>query len=1259
MDSGLGTEARARVEQSGMPDGVANRHVSPVQPDSGVIADLESQLKVALESQQVLRNELNSLRENQLAMVDQERREVAASYEVQIGSLQQSLMQAESTLQNVEKQLTEAQEKHGTEMENLLKREEVLLQERDQKHADHVTRLTAKLTRQQEVGGAVGTLGDADEQEAERLRMIKEKMRELHEREKAKMAEEHQQEAQKIRGECQQQMEVYRQQMEQLANGKIQEMHAQFMSAHQAVLGQKNSAEADVEQWREEVERTRSQLDAVLREKTGVEEKYQAVLRSHSAEIEMIRRNSHDLEKRLENWKGKAANLETRLERSGVEKASDLDHLHRQNEEAVQKIRLECEEKLQAQQLLAEDYQNQLEALHRQHEVELESVKATHVSEVSLMEESISDATTSRASLEIAEEHMRSLQTQLEAYRMQESSFQGRLSELKRQHAEDIELLRQQFENQKAEEIEEVSAKFAAQMESLDEEMASLQQLVEAEHEDKEVLEALKAKHQRELLQVQATLHDRHELALQALRKEIELSHSRTVDALKRQHSGQVDVLRAELEKEWAVRVKAAREDVATELEMARDAEINRLQTEHQLALKQLRQSLDEADGDTEAGSRIASLEAELQTARVQQTELVAARQDLLSQLELAQRRLQESSANLGQVNSEKAQLSETCQKYQNELKSLEVDLNIARSAGEQDKQVLEQTQEALVQWRARAEQLQQEVSELDTAEKSKARLSQQKVLELLDEVAVKNIEVASLQAENDSLSTEVSSLTQKCQQQVALSESLQKQLEGSTTASSKEVVSLQQQVTELLPAREECGRLQDRTSELEDSLHGKDSEIMSLRSHLDQANKQLMELESHWSVKYEESVATSAGELEALRQEIAAQETELKQEVEQYKRQLDEVTADNEQAVAGLSRTVEELQGRLDSSGEESTRLQEEKSELERELKDLQRTVDELAGDDDDQESEVVKRLQQDFEAVQTEKDRLAHELAELQEERKLATESHKASEDRLLEQERTIRDLQSQLSARELAFSEIQDEFGRQLTQSETRESSLRQRMQDSRAAQEQLGAVMGEKSALEDNLSRARHSLTEKLQEKMGLERELSYHRTELERRLAEKQRMEELLFEKSRFEQELLSQKDELQQELSEIEVKLKLKDVEMEQERSEWLVRAQEKDSAIRTREEEAKTKDVQYREKEQQLHQEHVGELGRLRGDLTLKHSADLSTLTDELNSRHEKQVSTFREDHRRQLGEAEASLRQKHDEAVCTLQTKQKKEVI
>lgn len=495
-------------------------------------------------------------------------------------------------------------------------------------------------------------------------------MKEIHEREKAKIADEHQQEVQKIHSECQQQMEVNRQQMEQLANGKIQEMHAQFMAAHQAVVEQKNLAEAGLEQWREEVERTRAQLDSILRDKTSAEEKYQAVLQSHSAEIEMIRQNSHDLEKRLEDWKGKAANLETRLERSGVEKESDLDHLHRQNEEAVQKIRHEYEEKLQAQRLLAEDYQSQLEAMHGQHHAELESVRATHVSEVSLMEESISDATTSRASLEIAEEHMRSLQTQLEAYRMQENSFQSRLSELKHQHSEDIELLKQQFENQKAEEIEEVSAKFAAQMESLDEEMASLQQLVEAEHKDKEVLEALKAKHQRELHQIQATLHDRHELAVQALRKEIELSHSQAVGALKQQHSGQMDTLRAELEKEWAERVEATREEVTTELEMARDAEVDRLQTEHQLALRQLRPSPDETAGNTEAEARVASLEAQLQTAGAKQTELAAARQDLLSQLEFAQRRLQESSANLGQVSSKKAQLSEMCQKYQNELKS-------------------------------------------------------------------------------------------------------------------------------------------------------------------------------------------------------------------------------------------------------------------------------------------------------------------------------------------------------------------------------------------------------------------------------------------------------------------------------------------------------------------------------------------------------------------------------------------------------------
>ena len=1236
MDSGLGTGARAQVEQSDMPDGVANRHVSPVQPDSSVVADLESQLKVALQSQQTLRNELNSLHENQLAVVEQERKKVADSYDVQISSLQQSLMQTESSLQAMEKQLADTQVMHRTELENLLKKEEVireqLLHERDQKHANHVARLAAELTRQQEMGGATSTLGDVDEQEAERLRMIKEKMREMHEQEKAKLAEEHGQENQKIRSECQQRMEVYRQQMEQLANSKIQEMHAQFMSAHQAVVEQKNSAEAAMDQWREEVERIRSQLDVVSQEKTGVEEKCQAMLQSHSAEIEMIRRNSQNLEQRLENWKGKAASLETRLERSGVEKASDLDELHRQNEEAIQKIRLEYEEKLQAQRMLAEDYQNQLEALHRQHEVEIESVKATHVNEVSLLEESISDASTNRASLEVAEEHMKSVQTQLEAYRTQESSFHSMLSELKSQHAEDIELLRRQCESQKAEEIEEVSAKFAAQMESLDEEMASLQKLVEAKHEDKEVLEALKAKHQKELHQVQTTLHDRHELAVQTLRKEMELAHSQAVNTLKQQYTGEVDALRKELEKELTKRVEATREEVRTELEMARDAEIDRLQTEHQLALKRLWQSNNEtSDGAVmEAQARTTSLEVELQTVRVKQAELVEARQDLLSQLEFAQRQLQESNANLSQVSRERAQLSEMCQKYQNELKSLEVDLNIARSAGEQDKQVLEQTQEALVQWRARAEQLQREVSELDTTEKTNAGLSQQKILELLDQVAAKNIQVADLQADNDSLKTEVFSLTQKCQQHVAVSESLQKQLEGSTTAS-KEIFALQQQITEL---QEECSRLQDRVSE--ESTHSKDSEITTLRSHLDQANKQLMELESHWSAKYEECVTNTAREIETLRQEAAthtSQETEFKQQLDQYMRQLNQVTAENSQTVAGLNTTVEELQSQLDLAREETTLLQEEKSKLEQELKVSQRMVDEMAVAD--QESEVMKsyeRLQQEFEVVQVEKDRLAHELAELQEEQEQASESRKVSEDKLLEQERTIRDLESQLSARELAFTEIQNEFGRQLTQAETRESSLRQKMQDSHATQEQLGTVIGEKSALEGSLSRARQSLTEKLQEKMGLERELNYHRTELERRLAEKQRLEELLFEKSRFEQELLSQKEQLQQELSEIESNLKLKDAEVEQERSEWTIKVQKKDSLIHAKEEEARAKEMQYKEKEQQ----HVGELSQLHDDLSLKHSAELTTLSNDLNIRHEKQVSTLQEGHRRQLGEVE-----------------------
>ena len=213
--TGFDVIQRSKVEQSDVPDGSAERHASPIPPDTTSISstvsnqELERQLKVAFESQQQLhndlkvsqsreiklQNELNTLHENQLTALDHAKREEASKYEAQIALLQSSLIQTERSLQDLERQLSEANVSHSDEVERLLQTQEnirkTMLKEQDQKHAEHIARITQEMSIQQDIAGAEGADKDEDEREAERLKMIKQKMREMHEEEKRQLDENH------------------------------------------------------------------------------------------------------------------------------------------------------------------------------------------------------------------------------------------------------------------------------------------------------------------------------------------------------------------------------------------------------------------------------------------------------------------------------------------------------------------------------------------------------------------------------------------------------------------------------------------------------------------------------------------------------------------------------------------------------------------------------------------------------------------------------------------------------------------------------------------------------------------------------------------------------------------------------------------------------------------------------------------------------------------------------------------------------------
>ena len=161
--------------------------------------------------------------------------------------------------------------------------------------------------------------------------------------------------------------------------------------------------------------------------------------------------------------------------------------------------------------------------------------------------------------------------------------------------------------------------------------------------------------------------------------------------------------------------------------------------------------------------------------------------------------------------------------------------------------------------------------------------------------------------------------------------------------------------------------------------------------------------------------------------------------------------------------------------------------------------------------------------------------------------------------DQEKVIADLKTQLTARENTFAQAQKEFAQKLAHAELKQQSLQRQMRESKKASEVLGSMINRKGDLERSLSRSRQSLMDKLREKGLLEKELNFQKVELERRQSEKQRLEEVLIEKNRFEQELRNQKEQLAMELETIERKLKMRESELSCEQNDSSQSARERD----------------------------------------------------------------------------------------------------
>lgn len=909
------------------------------------------------EKKQVL-NELNSLRESQFDAIERTKRDVSSNYTLQVANLQQALVEREKHLQTIEQQfmdvkqaqseerernlqeLNDRDQKHAMALSEHEKMHAEMLSERDRRHLERIAEITTENQSQFAVAER-----DSDELEAERLKMIKEKMRELHANEKRQIISEHAREKEQLQATYQKQFEDYRLQVETTANAKIKDMYDKFVEAHKAVEEEKNALKVAVGKLKDEVTLSQSEVGRVRWEKASLEEQYRSVLESHSAEIQLERKNSINLERKLADWSERAVKLETELARSESQSFREADKARSEESEAVSRIRTKFESEVGSLQSLVEEYktkllesearrqqellareaqaqdectaklrqselehQKQLEELEARYEDQFDSLKSEHTSQVDLLEASVSEFETEKGSLEVAEEHMISLRDQLNKYRNQEKSFESRLLDLSQQHEDDISVLRKQLEAEKSAEVEQVRGDLLYRIADLESVVSSLS---EASGSD-DVIQNMQRQHQQELAESVADLNAKGDAALLELRASLEAAYRLELDKLTRQHADERESLTANFRVEIDAAVERTRRQVSAEMEAQMQAHIQSLHTESEKQVSELQKALSRAERETMAKSeeQVKGLTLQISDLCSEKTEWTCVRRDMLSQMELMQRQKQELETLLERSRIENNQLAEDHDRFQKKFKALEVDVSISKSAEEQKKQAMEQSRLEWERNRLELEQsrntLEEDVgnlqTELNQVDNELERLRNEKETQeieyrkLYDQLGTKNKAIADLQAENDALKSSVDSLCRKQQEYVDLCEKLKCQLENSWGVN-EELVALKEQVIELTTYKDSFENMKLKMEYLEQLVRSKDDSIACLREDLQQVRLEETERSSHLELDLE----TSAKKVEALRGDVA----KLKETESSLREQLSAVQPKLEES----SKTTQELE--------------------------------------------------------------------------------------------------------------------------------------------------------------------------------------------------------------------------------------------------------------------------------------------------------------------------------------------------------------
>ena len=266
----------------------------------------------------------------------------------EINRLKEKLEVSLSSLKEVEQELLDSQSRHEEQLKSLNVSHTAELEKVHEQHRMVVEKLTSEMSPQPPDITTQSQQLDRDEIEMERLKLIKENLRENYEKEKNELRE-------SLLREYQEKVESYKKQMEERANTLLEQYREQDLAAYNKQIKQKDEAAATLLQtldakeleYQEKLSQLKQHIDKLEERISKANEEKQlevaALYKSHSDELHSMKLGKQELEsdltQQIEQWKSKAANLEHQLN-STTESAVSVDT------ESIEQLKADYEEKL-------------------------------------------------------------------------------------------------------------------------------------------------------------------------------------------------------------------------------------------------------------------------------------------------------------------------------------------------------------------------------------------------------------------------------------------------------------------------------------------------------------------------------------------------------------------------------------------------------------------------------------------------------------------------------------------------------------------------------------------------------------------------------------------------------------------------------------------------------------------------------------------------------------------------------------------------